>query len=168
MVDFIDDYDALTVDEIVERLADRNADELVELRDHESDHKARVTLLDELETRLDQHGSGHRESDREKTEDSTGLVGESDDERRDPDDGPVQGTGLPDGTGTQDDEGTEDGGPVGVNEPDSGDEVLVRYMGRGRGYAAGHWFDHAYDERTVPYNTRIEDAVENGDLQLLP
>jgi|GEM_PF-6165757 len=40
-------------------------------------------------------------------------------------------------------------------------------MGHGRGYAAGHWFDAAYEERTVTYDKRIADAVDEGTLRLL-
>ncbi|HEX2049623.1 MAG TPA: hypothetical protein VHJ34_03200 [Actinomycetota bacterium] len=45
-------YDALTVDEIVQRLGDLNADELQTLRDYEANTKARTTLLDRIDTAL--------------------------------------------------------------------------------------------------------------------
>jgi len=167
MVDFIDDYDALTVDEIVERLEDRPAEDLVALKAHEADHKARVTLLDEIDTRLDRHEGGDSTGDRAEAEDSPRDVGESDDTDGPQDNESVQGAGLPDESGTASDERTDDGDAVGVNTPDSGDEVLVRYMGHGRGYAAGHWFDAAYEERTVTYDKRIADAVDEGTLRLL-
>lgn len=45
-------YDAMTVDEIVQRLGELNEDELETLRDYEANTKARTTLLDRIDTAL--------------------------------------------------------------------------------------------------------------------
>jgi len=48
----IDDYDHLTVDHILERLADLSAEELRLLRAYEGDHQARDQVLEAIEQRL--------------------------------------------------------------------------------------------------------------------
>ncbi|QLG30171.1 hypothetical protein HUG10_21525 (plasmid) [Halorarum halophilum] len=166
------------MDEVVERLDDRTADELTTLREYEEQHKGRVTLLEVIDEQLepadpdgdadDADSDGGRTTDRAEAtpparsvsepvdEDDTGVAESStgaepaDDERRD------------DGRRAE----TEPEPAMTTNGPDFGDEVTVRYHGAGRGYVGGEWFDGGREERTITYSSRVESAIDDGTLVL--
>lgn len=62
-------------------------------------------------------------------------------------------------TETDDDDTSEESDDAAI------DEVAVKASGRG--YHGGLWFDNGGEVTTVPRTTRVQEAIENGELEVV-
>lgn len=146
----VPDPDDLTVDETKAAIRERDlsAEALEELRDAEADGKNRVTLTRWLDERIDEAPA------------ENAVARERRAERAEPTENRQEGTGR-DGEA---DTGRHDGWPGPPEElPDYGETVVVQNTERG--HIAGYYFENVYDVRRVPFNGRIERALEEGSLE---
>lgn len=151
MVEFIEDYDALTVEEVVERLSDLNVGQLEALAQHERENKDRVTLLGDINDELESRSSGE---DGGEADDSSGGVDSAADD---------DGSGYNDEVG---DDGRELSGDEETESSGEEEPRIITVRANVQGLVGGVFFDAPGETAEVRDNDlRVIEALEDGDLE---
>lgn len=172
MVSYIEDYDEMTVGETKDYLdeQDYSRDQLEDIIAYERANENRTTLLDDLESRLEEDET-EDEGDAEAEDADTDADAEPLDAEVESEDA-APGTHHPEG----DDEATTDadaGAEDTESDADSGTDVgpdadvetvKVRVL---RNYCAGNWYDQTDQVVEVERNQRLEEALDAGECELV-
>lgn len=165
----IDEYDDLTAAEIIEHLSEGtfSTEELRAIKTYEHENKDRITVRRTIDDML-------------VSDTDVGAESTDEDDDDDDDDDEVEAdrtveintesmsTNDPDSTAARDGATDENSSPQvdeeDIENPDDEPETVRVRLGRS-GYAAGHQFDDALEEKEVEYNRRVELAIERGTIE---